>query len=77
MQLQQTQKLSSPLPFALKNHEAALVKDEEVLLGNPEQEWSWQPVGDFKPENLAIYASGGNSTTQKTGLNQWDSGEFQ
>ncbi len=75
MQLQQTQKAPS-LPFALQNHEAAYVKNEETLLGNPEQEWTWQPVGDFQPKDLAIYASGGNSTTRQTGQGQWDSGEL-
>jgi len=76
MRLQHTQKSSTFLPFALQNHESAVEK-EEVLLGNPEQEWTWKPVGDLKPENLAVYASGGNTTTRKTGYDQWDSGEFQ
>jgi hypothetical protein len=74
MQLQQTQKSSAPLPFALKNHEPVMVK---TLLGRTEQEWSWKPVGDFKTEDLSIYASGGTSTTRQTMTNQWDSGEFQ
>ena len=76
MQMQQNQSRAQDLPFALLDHELAVVKNEEVLLGNPEQEWSWEPVGDLKPSNLAIYASGGNSTTRQTGSGQWDSGEF-
>ena len=76
MQQQQTQRAASALPFALQGHSAAFVKDEGVLLGDAKQDWSWQPIGDFKTENLSIYASGGNSTTRQTGAGQWDSGEF-
>ena len=76
MQLQQPHKVSSPLPFALQGHAAAFVKNEGVLLGDAEQEWSWKPIGDFQTKNLAIYASGGNSTTRQTGAGQWDSGEW-
>jgi len=76
MQLQQTLKVSPALPFALQGHATTFVKNEGVLLGDAEQEWSWKPVGDFQTENLAIYASGGNSTTRQTGSGQWDSGEF-
>ena len=68
---------SNKLPFALLNHEKAVVEDA-TLLGDPNQEWTWVPAGDLKPEELGIYATGnGNSTTQKTGYNQWDTGEFQ
>jgi len=76
MQMHQSKSQAKPLPFALQGHASAFVENEETLLGNPEQEWSWQPVGDLKPESLAIYASGGNSTTRQTGPGQWDSGEF-
>lgn len=64
------------LPFALLHHEKAFLEDEK-LMGDPDQTWTWTPVGDLKPEELRIYASGGNSTTQKTGYNQWDHGEWQ
>lgn len=64
------------LPFALMGHEAAKVEKEECLLGDPNQEWTWKPVGDMKPSGLAIYASGGSSTTRQTGSGQWDHGEW-
>lgn len=64
------------LPFALMHHEKALV-DDETLMGDPDQKWTWTPIGDLKPEDLRIYATNGNSTTQKTGTNQWDHGEWQ
>ena len=67
---------NTSLPFALLQHEKALT-DSSTLLGDPDQEWTWTPSGDLKPEDLRIYATGGNSTTRKTGLDQWDSGEFQ
>jgi hypothetical protein len=68
--------VESKLPFALRHHEKAFV-EADTLLGDPDQEWTWTPSGDLKPEELRIYATGGNSTSQKTGLNQWDHGEFQ
>ena len=64
------------VPFALMNHELAIA-EESTLMGDPNQSWTWEPMGDLKKEQLGIYATGGNSTTQKTGYNQWDSGEFQ
>ena len=64
------------LPFALRNHEAAFVEDEK-LLGDPSQVWTWEPIGDLSADVLAIYATGGNTTTRQTGSGQWDSGEFQ
>ena len=64
------------LPFALLHHEKAIV-DDETLMGDPDQKWTWTPAGDLKPEGLHIYATMGNSTTRQTGFNQWDSGEFQ
>ena len=66
------------LPFALLHHEAAL-SEESTLLGEPDQDWSWEPQGSLRKDQLGIYATGGNSTTQKSGFggNQWDHGEFQ
>jgi hypothetical protein len=64
------------LPFAMLDHEKAVV-DDVILMGDPDQVWTWTPKGDLKPDELRIYATGGNSTTQKTGFNQWDHGEFQ
>jgi hypothetical protein len=67
----------STLPFALLHHEPAIA-EAETLLGDPDQEWTWEPKGDLKKEELAIYASGGNSTSQKTWPGErWDHGEFQ
>ena len=63
------------LPFALLGHESA-VADDATLLGEPSQEWTWEPKGELKAHELAIYASGGMSTTQKTGMNQYDHGEY-
>lgn len=68
------------LPFALMHHESA-VAEETTLLGNPDQAWTWEPQGELRKDELAIYASGGNSTTQQTrawgGGTQWDHGEYQ
>jgi len=63
------------LPFALMHHEPAIAEDT-TLLGDVDQEWTWEPIGDLKKDQLGIYASGGNSTSQKTGMNQYDHGEF-
>jgi len=63
------------LPFALLNHAPAVVNDT-TLLGDPDQEWTWEPVGDLKPEDLRIYATMGNTTTRQTMVGQWDTGEF-
>ena len=63
--------------FALKYHEKAVLENEDELLGPPDQEWTWTPAGDLKPQDLGIYATGGNSTIRQTGPNMWDSGEFQ
>jgi hypothetical protein len=63
------------LPFALRYHQPTDC-DPSKVLGEPEQEWTWEPKGDIKPEDLKIYASGGNSTSSRTGNNQWDHGEF-
>jgi hypothetical protein len=64
------------IPFALRSHEPSFAEDA-TLLGDPNQAWTWEPLGDLKKDALGIYASGGMSTTQKTGMNQWDHGEFQ
>lgn len=72
----QTRTASDMIPFALLQHEDAVVKAEKSL-GEPDQEWSWRPQGDFSVENLTIYASNGNTTTRQTFAGQWDSGEFQ
>jgi hypothetical protein len=64
------------VPFALMHHEAAFAEDS-TLLGDPSQSWTWEPIGDLKKDQIGIYASGGSSTTQKTGTNQYDHGEFQ
>jgi len=66
----------SKLPFALRNHVPATVPDDQML-GDPEQEWTWKPSHDFDQQKLGVYATGGNSTTRSSGLNQWDHGEFQ
>ncbi len=63
--------------FALKYHEKAVLEHADELLGPPDQEWTWTPVGDLKPEDLGIYASGGNSTVRQSAPNLWDSGEYQ
>lgn len=63
------------LPFALLQHEKAVV-DDATLMGDPDQEWTWVPAGDLKPEELRIYATNGNRTTRQTGYQQWDSGEY-
>jgi hypothetical protein len=68
-------KETAKLPFALLMHEKAVV-DEETLMGDPDQAWTWTPAGDLKPEELRIYATGGNTTTRQTGYQQWDTGEF-
>ena len=67
---------SSFVPFALLQHEDASVEASKSL-GCPDQEWSWKPEGDFKVEELAIYASGNNSTSRTTFQGQVDHGEFQ
>lgn len=64
------------VPFALMHHEAAFAEDA-TLMGDPMQSWSWEPMGDLKKEQLGIYATGGNTTSQKTGMNQYDHGEWQ
>ncbi len=64
------------VPFALMHHEVAFAEDS-TLMGDPSQNWTWEPMGDLKKEQLGIYATGGNSTTQKTGYNQYDHGEWQ
>jgi hypothetical protein len=74
-QVVSSHKTSQPIPFALLRHQSAVV-DDEKLLGIPKQEWSWQPLGDLKPEDLGVYASTGMSTTRQTGAGQWDHGEF-
>ena len=70
------QQTSSTLPFALRNHIPTQV-EETGILGDPDQKWDWEPIGDLKPEDLAIYATNGNSTTMQSGPTMWDSGEFQ
>lgn len=63
-------------PFALRQHVPADVcLDEDV--GNSDAKWTWEPKGDVKPEDFAIYASGQMFTSQRTGMNQMDHGEFQ
>lgn len=64
------------IPFALLDHEASFINDDKVL-GDVELEWNWKPVGDWTTESLKIYATSGNSTTQQTGYNQWDHGEWK
>ena len=66
---------SNNLPFALRGHEKAVVEGT-TLLGDPEQEWTWSPLGDLKPEDLRIYASGGTSTSRQTYSGTWDHGEL-
>jgi len=63
------------LPMALRKHVPANLQDNQ-LLGEPEQEWTWAPGGQFDISKLGVYATGGNSTTRQSGINQWDHGEF-
>jgi hypothetical protein len=67
--------VNSELPLALRKHVPAFVQDDQ-LLGDPEQEWTWKPSGDLDMRDLAVYATGGNSTTRQTGAGQWDHGEW-
>jgi hypothetical protein len=66
----------SVLPLALRKHVPAKVQDDQ-LLGEPEQEWTWIPSGEFDISKLGVYATNGNSTTRQTGVGQLDHGEFQ
>jgi hypothetical protein len=75
MRMNAQNNLELKLPFALRKHVPAIVQDGQ-LLGDPAQNWSWKPSGEFDIRDLEIYASGGNSTTRQTGTGQWDHGEF-
>ena len=44
------------LPFALRKHVPAAVPPKEWL-GDPDQEWTWKPSGNFDTRDLEIYAS--------------------
>lgn len=65
---------TTAVPFALRQHIPADIAFEGGM--GEKSGWTWAPKGDLKPEELAIYASGGNSTTQRKGQ-QYDHGEFQ
>lgn len=71
----QNQGSATPPLFALRMFENATVEGRQSL-GNPDQDWTWAPIGDLKPEQLEIYATNGNSTTKQTYAGQWDSGEY-
>ncbi len=62
------------LPLALRKHRPAVRPSSEIL-GDAAQEWTWEPAGDFEPKDLAIYATGGNTTTRQTVYGQTDRGE--
>jgi hypothetical protein len=62
-------------PFALRYHENAICEAEH-LLGNPNLKWTWEPKGELKPDSVKIYATNGNSTSQRSYGNTWDHGEF-
>lgn len=73
--MQTTTAPTNAVPFALRQHIPADSAFEGGMGEN--SSWTWAPKGDLKPEELAIYATGGNSTTQRTGMNQYDHGEWQ
>jgi hypothetical protein len=66
--------LQVPLPLALRKHVPAIVEPDR-LLGNPDQDWTWEPSGEFDKRDLGIYATSASPTSRLTGANQLDIGE--